>query len=80
MFFVFWIYVDVWLVDFIGKERVVEGSVEFDLRMIFLVIFWYGVYWWRRYVMVYCYDVVVGVFVNSSLGKMVGFVKRCKFF
>lgn len=66
------------LADSIGKERAEKGSVEFDLRLASLVTFRYGVYRRRRYVMVYCDDVAVGVPGNSSSGKMGGSEKRCK--
>ncbi|CAH8341952.1 unnamed protein product [Eruca vesicaria subsp. sativa] len=71
-------YVDGRLVDSIGKERGSKGSVEFDLRVVSLVSFRYGVYRRRRYVTVYCDDVAVGVAGNSSSGNMVGSIKRCK--
>ncbi|KAL0845146.1 hypothetical protein Bca101_018392 [Brassica carinata] len=73
-------YVEARLADSIGKERAAKGSVEFDLRMTSSVTFRYGVYRRRRYVTVYCYDVLVGVSANSSSGKMVGSAKRCKSF
>ncbi|KAJ4873149.1 Late embryogenesis abundant (LEA) hydroxyproline-rich glycoprotein family [Raphanus sativus] len=73
-------YVEARLADSIGKERAVKGSVEFDLRLTSSVTFRYGVYRRRRYVTVYCYDVLVGVPANSSSGKMVGSAKRCKSF
>ncbi|CAN6841985.1 unnamed protein product [Brassica oleracea] len=71
-------YVDGRLVDSIGKERGEKGSVEFDLRVVSLVTFRYGVYRRRRYVTVFCDDVAVGVGGNSSSGNMVGSAKRCK--
>ncbi|KAJ4891121.1 Late embryogenesis abundant (LEA) hydroxyproline-rich glycoprotein family [Raphanus sativus] len=71
-------YVEGRLADSIGKERAEKGSVEFDVRLASLVTFRYGVYRRRRYVMVYCDDVAVGVPGNSSSGKMVGSEKRCK--
>ncbi|KAF8109795.1 hypothetical protein N665_0091s0024 [Sinapis alba] len=73
-------YVEPRLADSIGKERAAKGSVEFDLRMTSSVTFRYGVYRRRRYVTVYCYDVLVGVPANSSSGNMVGSGKRCKSF
>lgn len=71
-------YVEGRLADSIGKERAEKGSVEFDVRLASLVTFRYGVYRRRRYVMVYCDDVAVGVPGNSSSGKMGGSEKRCK--
>ncbi|XP_009151306.2 uncharacterized protein LOC103874628 [Brassica rapa] len=41
-------YVEGRLVDLIGKERGEKGSVEFDLRVVSLVTFRYGVYRRRR--------------------------------
>ncbi|CAF2164386.1 unnamed protein product [Brassica napus] len=70
-------YVEGKLADSIGKERAEKGSVEFDLRMVSVVSFRYGVYRRRRYVRVYCDDVAVGVTGSSSSGKMVGSGKRC---
>ncbi|WZZ07085.1 hypothetical protein YC2023_093006 [Brassica napus] len=43
-------YLEGRLVDLIGKERGEKGSVEFDLRVVSLVTFRYGVYRRRRYV------------------------------
>ncbi|KAJ0259042.1 F126 [Hirschfeldia incana] len=73
-------YVESRLADSIRKERAANGSVEFDLRLTSSVTFRYGVYRRRRYVTVYCYDVLVGVPANSSSGKMVGSAMRCKSF
>ena len=52
--------------------------MEFDLRVVSLVTFRYGVYRRRRYVTVFCDDVAVGVGGNSSSGNMVGSARRCK--
>ncbi|KAJ0260193.1 F126 [Hirschfeldia incana] len=72
-------YVEGRVVDSIGKERAEKGGVEFDLRVVSLVTFRYGVYRRRRYVTVFCDDVAVGVAGNSTSGNMVGSAKRCKY-
>ncbi|XP_056864538.1 NDR1/HIN1-like protein 10 isoform X1 [Raphanus sativus] len=71
-------YVDGRVVDSIGKERAEKGSVEFDLRVVSLVTFRYGVYTGRSSETVFCDDVAVGVGGNISSGNMVGPAMRCK--
>ncbi|KAK4370632.1 hypothetical protein RND71_010107 [Anisodus tanguticus] len=72
-------YVEKWAFDGMGKERTEKGSVGFNVRMVARVSFKAGA--WRarkRYLRVYCGDLLVAVALNKSSGNLLGGSRQCR--
>ncbi|KAK4375837.1 hypothetical protein RND71_006514 [Anisodus tanguticus] len=72
-------YVEKWAFDGMGKERTEKESVAFNVRMVARVSFKAGA--WRarkRYLRVYCRDLLVGVSLNKSSGNLLGGSRQCR--
>ncbi|XP_047308623.1 NDR1/HIN1-like protein 10 [Impatiens glandulifera] len=72
-------FIDKWVIDGINGEKSRGGSVNFNVRMLSRVQFKAG-FWWarRRYVRVYCGDLIVGFGSNGNSGNLTSGVRQCK--